>query len=404
MPDPQAPGAVVQGSLNGVKPRRRLLILTPYSPKTLHGHAADDLGKHLVETLSEEFDLHVYAPDQVESSSSTVAGGLITYHAGSAPRPSFSRHLGVFPAGLRKDWSRDNTREAMAVLDRVGPDLVHVEYLQPVEALRRQTSLPWSLTLHDITSRVFAQRAARSKGVERPYRWIEHLRALHLEKAVVRKANRIFTLSSRDASWVRSKSPDRSVTHVKIGIEISEEPWSAGDCDSSVFVFAGAMWRDSNSAVAVYLAHEVMPLVWKTLPKAVLRIVGARPSPVVVELGQDPRIQIVGLVPSIESEYLGAVAVLAPTLVDAGVLLKALRALACGSPLILNSAAADPLEVTDDVHCYIRDTPESFAEKMIQISRDPQMAEELAASGRGFVRTEFSWRRYGQIMTSGIGG
>lgn len=287
------------------------------------------------------------------------------------------------------------------LLRQLRPEHVHVEYLQPIESVLGSDA-SWTITLHDVTSRVFLQRAARTRGLDRPYRWLEFLRALKLERRAVKRAKRVFTLSARDAAWVGEIVPRQAVSHLRIGIDIPTKAWSSVACDSATFVFAGAMWRDSNIAAVTFLAQEIMPLVWKSLPKADLRIVGARPSPAVTALGQDHRIKIVGRVHSIEDEYLRASAVLSPSVVDAGVLLKALRAFACGVPVILNDAAALPLEVTDGVECYVRNTPQEIAAQMIAIAKNPVSAEKIASAGRRFVQKNFSWRRFSQDIITGI--
>lgn len=387
---------------SGTADRKTLLLLTPYSPTKIHDHAADDLGRQLVNSLSESYELHIYAPGQAPSANGPGPHAGATYHRGSPPQPSPWRHFGLYPAGIRKDWSRRNTREARLLLRKLRPERVHVEYLQPVESVLRSDTF-WTITLHDVTSGVFLQRAARAHGLERPYRWFEFLRALKLEKSVVKRAKRVFTLSARDAAWVKGIVPRQAVSHLRIGIDIPKRAWSSVNCDSATFVFAGAMWRDSNIAAVEFLVQEVMPLVWTALPNAVLRIVGARPSPSITDLGRDQRIEIVGRVPSIEEEYLRASAVLSPSVVDAGVLLKALRALACGAPVILNNAAALPLEVTDGVECYVRNTPQEIAVQMIALAKDPASAEEIASAGRRFVQENFSWRRFYQDINTGVG-
>ncbi|MDQ1059917.1 glycosyltransferase involved in cell wall biosynthesis [Arthrobacter globiformis] len=352
--------------------------------------------------MAQSHEVHVYAPGQEPSEIPAGAGAGIIFHGASAPRPSSWRHFGLYPAALRKDWSRLNTKEVWQLISELRPDRVHVEYIQPVESVLGSTGVPWTVTLHDVTTRVFRQRADRSRGLERPYRWLEFLRVSALEKKVVKKAKRVFTLSARDAAWVARFVPRNAVSHLKVGIDRAPKLWSARDCESTTFVFAGAMWRDANIAAASYLVHEVMPIVWESLPSAVLRIVGSRPSAAVVALGDDHRVQIVGEVPSIEDEYIKAAAVLSPSLVDAGVLLKALRALACGSPLIVNDAAAVPLEVTDGVECFVRNSPREIASQMISISEDSRTAEKVAAAGPGFIHNNFSWKRFEEDMATGI--
>lgn len=382
--------------------RERLLLVTPYSPLRVHGHAADDLGQKLVEVLSARFHVEVYAPGQSEGETRERSESGITYLPASAPSGSPLRHLGIYPAGLRKDWSRRNSREVRRLIKVRRPDYIHVEYLQCAEAMLTRSSMPWSMTLHDITSKVFQQRAKAARGVERYYRWVEYLRVNALERRTARAARHIFTMSARDADWVHKKVPTQLVSHLRIGIDSPANSWNPKVEGNEAFVFAGAMWRESNIAVAEWLVNEVMPLVWEKSPSATLRIVGARPAPRVLALATDSRIQVLGRVERIEDEYLQAAAVLAPTLVEAGVLLKALRGLACGVPLILNSAAANPLEVQDGVNCYVKDTPRLIADQMLAIIADPEAARSVATQGAAFVRENFSWINYGNIMLRGI--
>ncbi|SDT52871.1 Glycosyltransferase involved in cell wall bisynthesis [Pseudarthrobacter equi] len=382
----------------------RLLLVTPYSPLKTHGHAADDLGQKLVEVLSARFSVDIYAPGQTEVETRAKSIDGVTYLPAMAAKPSFLRHFGFYPAGLRKDWSRANSRELRRIIESRRPDYLHVEYLQCAEAVRTGRSIPWSISLHDITSVVFRQRAQASKGIEKFYRWAEYIRVYVLERRTIRAAKHVFTLSARDAEWVQLKAPAQSVSHLRIGMDppTSSVAWSSAG--ESTFVFAGAMWREPNIAVAEWLANAVMPLVWEKSPHATLRIVGARPAPRVLALAADTRIQVVGRVENIEDEYLQAAAVLAPTLVDAGILLKALRGMACGVPVILNSASADPLDVEDGVNCYVRDTPGLVAEQMIAILENPEIAVPVAAAGAKFVRERFSWTAYANEMLRGIEG
>jgi glycosyltransferase involved in cell wall biosynthesis len=390
------------GEQDGGRKGKRLLLITAFSPLLEHGHAADDLGRQLVAALSSQFELEVYAPDQGELMSQERSNDHVTYHPGSAPTDSGLRHIGLYPAGLRKDWSRKNTTEVRKLISKRRPDFIHVEYLQGVESVLKSRE-QWSITLHDITSTVFKQRARAATGAAKVYRWAEYLRVYMLERRVAVEAGHVFALSSRDAAWIQRASPEQSVSHVRIGIDVPTVAWTPTFSEPSIFVFAGAMWRESNVAAAEFLAMNVMPLVWQTCPTAVLRIVGTRPTARVLALTKDHRIEVPGKVDSIEDEYLRAAAVLAPTLVDAGVLLKALRGLACGAPLILNSAAAIPLGVEDGVECYVRDTAESMAQQMIEVSTNPASAQATAKRGAIFVRRNFSWDRYGSQMSRGIG-
>lgn len=366
----------------------KVLVVTPYSPDEIHGHAADDMGANFYAALAQLCDLHVYAPGgSVVPPTAPKAptrvgtqGGAYTLHRGTPVRPGGGRHLGVYPAAARKDWGRANTAEAGVLAQVIAPDYVHVEYLQPLEGgLRLPDSSPWTTTMHDVTSVVTLQRARRAPAWEKPYRLLEYLRVRRLERRAMSAARIVFTLSDRDSAWVRNRV-DHAVT-LRPGAVGGGPLWAPPGGTTPVFVFAGAMWREANAAVAHLIVTEVMPIVWRTLPTAQIRIVGVRPPRKILDLATS-RVVVVGEVDSLEREYLRAHAVLSPTLVDAGVLLKAQRALACGAPLVLNASAAAPLDLLDSVHALVRETPAELAGALIEMWTSPSRAQEIGGRGR----------------------
>lgn len=368
----------------------KILVVTPYAPTQIHGHAADDIGSDFYGALGDLVELHVYAPGQgAGQSKGAMPGQTYKTHASRSARKSAFRHVGVYPAAGRKDWSRANTREVLRLVDAIQPDHVHFEYLQSVEpALRLPRSISWSITLHDISAKVMRQRAASSRLVERPYRYLEYARTARTESTTIRRAGSVFVLSERDAE---ATSDLAGRAHVfRLGSTPSTDVWTPPQNNTPTLVFAGAMWRDANCVVATYLVEDVMPAVWRTIPAANLRIVGTRPARAVRELSSD-RVVVTGEVESLEMEYLSADVVLAPTIYDAGVLLKAKRALACGAPLVLNESAAAPLHLINESEALIEDDPEEMARAIVRLIQSPELAAELGRGGRAKFQETPSW-------------
>ncbi len=377
--------------------RPKVLLITPYSPQRIFRHAADDISLALVDALAEICDLHVYAPGQ--SRRETV--GDTTYHEGTKYAPKLRRILGIYPSGSRKEWSSKNSREVRKLIRHISPDYVHLEYMQGAEAMwnnRHGTS--WTVTLHDISTKVYRQRAVSASGLQKLYRWLEFLRVARTERKILVKARHIFTLSDRDTSWVIKRKS--RVTTLPLGLEAGAEQWRPRPSDHPVIVFAGAMWRDVNSAVAEYIIERVMPIVWLEYPSSVLRIVGARPSEKLIGRTILGKLEIVGEVESFDEEYLNSAVVLAPSMVDAGVLLKALRALACGCPLVTNFRVAEPIGLQNGINAYVEDTAEGMAEAILQIIRNPDLASIVASAGRDYALERFSWKQYAALLLQEI--
>ncbi|WP_273653628.1 glycosyltransferase [Cellulomonas fimi] len=363
----------------------RVLLATPYDPAVVHQHAADDVGRPFLAALATLVELHVYAPGATPRS----AEGYVV-HGGVRPSTAPSRHLGVLPAAVRKDWGRANDAEFGRLRRMLVPDRTHFEYLQTFGAALSQPDDRWSITLHDVSSTVFSQRARATHGAERAYRRVEAVRVAALERRALGRARQAFALSERD---VRQIAPaTREPVLLRLGVDRPDVAWTHRRTDAPTFVFAGAMWRDANARAARYLVDEVMPHLSAACSTARLRIVGAGP-PADLVARSSANVDVVGAVPDFDDEFFAADATIAISLVDAGVLLKAVRAMRCGAPVVLNSTAAEPLAIEDGVHALVRDDPAQLAAALLALWRDEDLATRLGSAGAAHVVARGDWHR-----------
>ncbi|MEN4448216.1 glycosyltransferase [Mycobacterium sp. SM3041] len=183
-----------------------------------------------------------------------------------------------------------------------------------------------------------------------------------------------------------------TVNIIPPGLDAPTTTWSRGH--SHLAVFGGAMWRLENEATAIYLAQQVMPLVRKSVPDAELRIFGARPSQAVRALGRQPGITITGEVADYDAEFRHAQVALAPSMVEAGILIKSLRAMAMGCPVVLNRASARPLTgLQPGTQALVGDSPSEIAEHIVGLMLDGARAQRIGNSARSFVSANYGWDR-----------
>jgi glycosyltransferase involved in cell wall biosynthesis len=151
------------------------------------------------------------------------------------------------------------------------------------------------------------------------------------------------------------------------------------------------MWRRANALVAQFLAREVMPLVWQNLPQAELRIVGAEPSSDVVGLGEsDSRVVVTGAVPDLRSEMLDAHAVVVPSIVGGGVLMKVAHAMALGCPVITSSGPAESVR-GDASMLYTASTADEIAAAVRAAVESPEDAAQRGRRARAHIERTFRW-------------
>jgi glycosyltransferase involved in cell wall biosynthesis len=374
----------------------RVLLATPYSPTGRHEHAAADLARPLATELSGHVELFVYSPSQPARAQGSDADRS-TYLAGHAPGLGARRHWCTRPGWLRKEWTSGATAEVLAYMARLQPDVLHCEYLQaaePVLGARR----PSVVTLHDFSSDVQRGLLSTSRGARRLYRRAELVRTESFERRVLAKASVVIALSPADQRTF-SRHAD-NVMLARPGIVVPDRRWAGprlGDGAPCVLFF-GALWRSANVEIVRFLVDSVMPLVWAQRPGVSLRIAGARPGAEIHRIaGCDGRVHVIGYVDDVEVVMSEASLVLAPNRVGGGVLLKVLRSLAVGCPVVTSPDAAAAIGARHNTHLLVGDGPQELAGGVLRLLAHPTVAERIGAAGRTLVEDRFAW---GQTVTT----
>lgn len=366
-------------------------MLTPYSPLLAHDHAANDIALPLVNALARSTDLHVYAPGQENGALRAWCVDGVTYHAGSPVRHRQLDRFERYPYAARSSWSRESTRESTAIAKLINPDILHAEYSQTAEPLLRTGQLtPTSITLHDLPGEVALRPREELSALRYWLQRLERAKTVRLRDAILERIDALFVFSERDKA--KAARPRGAVEVAPVGVSSPADGW-VGDRRHTV-AFGGAMWRLENEVTAVHLARDVMPLVRAQIPDSELRIFGARPGPEVRALESHAGVTVVGEVDDYDAEFRHAAVTLAPAMVDAGILMKAVRAMAMGCPVVLNPASADPIVgLNNGEHALIGDGPGEIARHVVELMNNREYAGSLGQSAKGLVRAHFSWQR-----------
>ena len=369
----------------------KVLLLTPYSPLLQHDHAANDIALPLVKALAPFMDLHVYAPGQKNGQLEQWRADGVTYYAGSpVPKPTRLSILGSYPRGSRASWSRRSTKEALEIARDLKPDILHAEYWQTAEPLLRSAHPRTSITLHDLPCEVILKQRGDVSRIRYWLAQLEDQKVRRAWKALVENIDALFVRSERDRRKILG--PKGIVAVAPVGVDQPAFGWT-GDLPH-VAAFGGAMWRLENEATAIYLANEVMPIVRESVPDVELRIFGARPTVAVQELASRPGVTVLGEVEDYDDQFRRAGVTLAPAMVDAGLLMKSLRAMAMGCPVVLNTASASPITgLKEGVHALVGDNPSELANHVVAIMQDNMRARQLGRAARELVHDQFSWQR-----------
>jgi GT2 family glycosyltransferase/glycosyltransferase involved in cell wall biosynthesis len=159
----------------------------------------------------------------------------------------------------------------------------------------------------------------------------------------------------------------------------------------SDIVFVGGFPHTPNVDAAVFIAEEIMPLVWRSQPHARLMLVGYNPPPKVLALA-GPRIVVTGQVPRTEPFMDRARLMLAALRYGAGVKGKVVEAMRLGVPVVTTSVGAEGIGIVPDRDALIGETAAELAQHVLDLFGSEQRCAELSVAGAELVRRRFSRR------------
>jgi glycosyltransferase involved in cell wall biosynthesis len=156
-----------------------------------------------------------------------------------------------------------------------------------------------------------------------------------------------------------------------------------------VLGFHGVFDSQANVDAARSLVVDLLPLVRRTVPEAVVVVVGRRPPREVRSLAGEG-VEVHADVPDIAAE-LAAMTVHVDWMTSgSGIKNKVLEAMAAGRPVVASPLAAEGIGAAPGL--VVADTVEAAAARIIDLLCDPSAAAAAGRAGRERVASEFSWQ------------
>jgi len=272
-------------------------------------------------------------------------------------------------------------------------DVVHVEHIRAAYALpegKRNTPAVFD-SVDCITSLYREFALDKPSRVGRLIAAFEARKLGHYEQAQASRFDRVIVTSDRERCELKKLAPDSDIDVVSCGVDLDYFDKGDGFGETGRLVLSGKMSYYANEAAARFFCMKVFPLIMSQEPQATLAIVGSSPSRLVQRCGRMPGVTITGYVPDIRPFLREARVAVCPIKVGAGIQTKVLEAMAMGKPVVATSKACKALSVKSGEHLLIADDPKEFADAVVRLLRDDELAEQLGQNGRAYVENHHNW-------------
>lgn len=347
----------------------------------------------------------VGAADVFDKTSEHFRKFAFEYHVLSTPieKGFYARCLSLAERTSTSFFNRKTVTQANFLIDHVDRRQIdilwfgygNISYPLIKYVKERRPKLRVVCDTDSVWSRFVLRELPYAKGLRKLRIWLSGHRKKAEEIEWVNLCEVTTAVSEIDAQFYRSIAKNRSRIHIfsnVIDVETYKSPPLPPPAFKRPSIYLAGSFGHYNSPMdtaARWMLDEVLPRVLIIYPELHFYIVGSNS-----ELGfghlNGPNISVTGRLDSVLPYLCNTDIALVPLKFESGTRFKILEAGACKIPLVSTTLGAEGIPVIDGVHILIADEPEDFANAIVRLLQDKELARKLAQNCQDLVGEHYS--------------
>ena len=219
------------------------------------------------------------------------------------------------------------------------------------------------------------------------------------EQQYCKKFSDLVVTTDDDQRQMNRLSDSSRIHVIPNGVDLEAFTYRSDDPGGYGLIFFGAMDYLANIDAATFLSKEIFPRLQQQYPQATLKLVGSRPTPQILALGESPGITVTGRVPSM-AKYLHEAAVcVIPMRTGYGIKNKTLEAMAAGVPIVATDRGLEGLLVDgpgNPLRALRANHPEEIIEAIGRLFENLDLRRNVSGNARALIEQDYTWERAGQ--------
>lgn len=270
------------------------------------------------------------------------------------------------------------------------PEHIYCQLIRCTEYVKNFHGCPKTLDYMD------AFNAGHRRRIESADRWFkpfvkeESRRLVTYENLIFDYFEHHTIISAQDQQLIYHENRNK-IQVIGNGVDVNFFHRNENSTPQFDLLFTGNMSYPPNVDAACRLAHEILPLVRKEIPRVQLLIAGASPAKSVEQLSELEGVQVSGWLPDIRDAYNAASIFVAPMRIGSGMQNKILEAMSMEMPCVTTALVANAFPKDHRRWFDIAESNEDIAKAIIHLYQNDAVRKEKAQGGRELVRQSYSW-------------
>ncbi|MGX7346257.1 Hint domain-containing protein [Acetobacter pasteurianus] len=280
-----------------------------------------------------------------------------------------------------------------------------VVYLHRMDTATRYAALarrhqPKARVLYALADLHWLRLVRQAQAQGRPELMARARKVKQAEYSAMLLADAVITHSTAEAELLRRELP-----HVRVQVTPWDVPVRArvpGFAQRDGVVFVGNYAHAPNADAARWLVQDIMPRVWATNPDIRCLLAGASMPAQLRALARDG-VEVLGHVQDLQALFDSVRLSVAPLRFGAGVKGKVLDSFAAGVPCVLSPAAAEGLDLPQDLAAFVGQDADALAAAIVRLHQQASVNSKASRAGRVFMRAGFTAQQVQQALAAAIG-
>jgi len=402
-----------------VSARPRVLVLTQSLPYPPHSGVANRT-LNVLRQLQLEYDVDLVpfsrANHQPDRAAREVAWRALRQIVSSVAEPTpipneqsvvrkIWDHMRAVVSGRAYTYYEYQSRafgdRLRAMLRHRRPDVVHFDAHDLYRWLPELPPVPMVCTHHNLESELLRLYTIGLKpALLRHYVRMQADRVEALERQLCPQFDLNVMVSEVDAERLRAIAPGSATVVVPNGTDTDYfQPTRAATVAGRV-AFVGPTYSHPNRDAVELLLQEIWPRIRTVEAPATLHLIGRNADADRARYAAAPGVSPLGYVPDIRPVLAEAQCCVVPIRIGGGTRLKILDAWAMGKAVVSTSIGCEGLDVVDGENILVRDTPDAFADAVVEVLRDGALRTRLERNARRTAIETYSWSVIGRRLRS----